>query len=213
VTRSFDAEKRAGRLPPVRLEVLYDLYRYDPSRTLLYLIAAAEGRSMKGDGTYNKAGHGEEYVGVWVGKTHRDRIISTLDLKLARWQAAVRQWVGMGLAHRCRSGAVFLLRKPGMACPRCARNVAHGDGETSPTATSDVAHGDALRHELGEPQRGTRKGNGMDPRDHKDSRVEVPSRPEGVQKTAAPLRENETPPRTADEAWERLHPDDTREAG
>jgi hypothetical protein len=159
VTRPIDPEKRAGRLAPVRLEVLYDLYRYDPSRTLLLLIAAAEGRSMKADGTYDSPGFGEEYVGVWVGTVHRDRIISTLGIKPARWRAAVTQWVGFGLAHRCKPGAVFLLTRAGAACPRCTGNVAHRDDAASPTATVDVALSDVIRHEQGErPGRGVLRG-------------------------------------------------------
>jgi hypothetical protein len=211
VTRPVDPEKRARRLPPVRLDVLYDLYRFDPSRSLLYLIAAAEGRSRKDDGTYNKPGHGEGYVGVWVGNTHRDRILETLDLKPARWRAAVRQWVGLELVHRCEPGGLFLLQRPGTECPRCSSSVAQGDGATSSTATFDVADSDAFRHEVGEPQRGTRKGNGMGA-GLEGSRPEEVAQ-EGVQKSAAPLCENEAPPLTADEAWARLHPDETKAAG
>lgn len=215
MSRPLDPVKRARRLPPVRLDVLYDLYRYDPSRTLLYLIAAAEGRSMKANGTFDKPAHDESYVGVWVGKDHRNRILATLDMQPQRWRSAVRYWVELGLAHRCGSNGVFLLRVPGMACPRCTESVALSNGKALLSATVSVPVSNGFRHELGDTNGDIERGQGV-----VDSKPEVPEVPEvlvqegvqaGISKTAA-LRENGTDPFGTNEVWERLHPDETQEA-
>src|SRR6266516_6920583 len=79
---------RIDRFSPVRLEVLYAL---PTGSAKLFMIAAAEGRSMNPAGTFDKMGAGQVPIGVWVGETHRDRILGTLKLSLSRWRYAVRQ--------------------------------------------------------------------------------------------------------------------------
>jgi hypothetical protein len=188
MSRPYDPEKRAGRFPVVRLDVQYDLFREFGGRGVLFNIAASEGRAMTQRGTFEKLMPGEYYVGVRVGEVHRDRILETVPITSAVWRAAVREWEACGLIHRCGNGGdIFIPMPPSSSCLYCDLGVASHNGGLSPHATHGVVSSDTNRHEQGEPQRGTRKGNQGSKPLGSAKRSSLPSKPlEGLTRNRAP---------------------------
>ena len=216
MSRPFDPEKRDVRFSPVPLGTLYEMHRVDGHWSLLFDIAAAEGTAVKADGTTAKPFPGERYIGVWVGQVHRRRIVGRIGITDRQWNRAAKTWVELQLAHRCDRKGIFVYLQPSATCLRClirGRSASPQEDVLRLAAGPDAS---LATHEQREPQQGEEEGNGLVP--GRGSRVpdregsEVPGRQEGVKKSAA-LRENEAAPLTADEAWARLHPDETRETG
>lgn len=154
--------RREDRRPPVPLRVIY---RLPPGSALLYLAASAEGRAMRSDGTFDRL-NGEQPLGVRVARVHRDRVLENLSLSHGRWRQAVREWVSLGVAHRCGPNEVFLLLqainswKPETSeCPYC-QNVTLSNARTSLSVTPPVTDSDATTHESGDATRGTEGGWG-----------------------------------------------------
>jgi hypothetical protein len=109
---------RDDRCPPIPLHVLW---RVPAGSAKLFILAAAEGRSMNPRGDFDALTRGERPIGVRVSDVHRDRVLLAAGVGLRHWQAATRSWTKLGLAHRCARGRVFLIveRVAGDVCPDC----------------------------------------------------------------------------------------------
>ncbi len=191
---------RIDRFSPVRLEVLYAL---PTGSAKLFMIAAAEGRSMNPAGTFDKMGAGQVPIGVWVGETHRDRILGTLKLSLSRWRYAVRQWVDAGLAHHCELNGLFLFMKPELECRRCL-GVQSSYAPAFNPVTPHFSEIDALTNERGDIYGEEIQGMGVG----EESEVEG-SKPSEVQEV--PALEGSPKSRRDEIAldlWKRMHPDE-----
>ncbi len=151
--------RREDRCPPVPLRILRIL---PDGSTRMYCTAAAEGRAMRPDGSFDALGPGTRPVGVRVTKVHRDRVLERLGIKERRWRQAVQEWVGLGLAHRCGKGILFLLLaptnswSPEVSCPGCSGTL------TAAEAALSLPHNGTLsaanRHERGISTRDTEEG-------------------------------------------------------
>ena len=147
--------RRDDRCPPVPLETL----RRIPSGTCkLFVLAAAEGRSMNPRGTFDRLLRGERPIGVRVAPIHRDRVLAEAGVKLRQWQDATKGWVALELAHRCQRGRVFLLVQPAVAdvCPDCEARL-----ERVSTRSQVVADAQSERPtfvQTREPSTGTQEG-------------------------------------------------------
>jgi hypothetical protein len=150
--------RRADRCPPVPLELMY---RVPPGSFRLFMLAAADGRSLNSRGAFDPLVKGERPIGARVSEPHRDRILAETRRDLRTWQRAVRSWANAGLAHQCRNGGVFLtfqLSAPAV-CPDCKKPF--DVVRTRHSKNLDATSREPSYVQTGEPSTGTQKGEGM----------------------------------------------------
>lgn len=112
----------------------------------LFEVATAQGRMMRADGTFAKLDKTPEgrAVGVQVNRTNRERILGLTKTSEDNWRRAIRDWVDVRLAHRCKRGVDFLFLEPldgaAAVCPGCFVSLAHGEPSVELTESVSEAH-------------------------------------------------------------------------
>lgn len=163
---------RDDRCAPVPLRTLYRV----PAATMkLYVLAAAEGRSMNTSSLnpsdtrskFDALVKGERPIGVRISEMHRDRVLLEAGVGLRQWQAASRQWQELDLAHKCRRGRLFLLVRPTASdlCPDCERPLRFVSTRSENDLSQEITHSQRPSRDVNrEPSiKGTRRGEGLDP--------------------------------------------------
>jgi hypothetical protein len=109
------------RFSPARLGVILIL---PASSTRSFMVASALGRSMRRDSTYQPLRHGQDVIGVSVGKKQRTHIRAMLGIKPREWRRLVSEWVKLGAAHRCSRDELALFIEPlEPVCPICKADI------------------------------------------------------------------------------------------